>query len=800
MKQVGCLCCFLLVALSLADEPRDYASFVRALADLDRLPLLDNDLRTKQASSYDRESRYDATTDTYARWDAGGDSGKYARISLRTGESTMVSIKGAGCITRIWSANPQGKIRFYLDGAKTPLEFEFEKFLSGKLAPFLSPFVWQRKTTFAGDGNPAGVCYLPIPFAESCKIAAEKNHNQFYSIGYQLFPEGTKVATFNSETIRQWGLRDATSPLDDVARAWKNAGADPQPKISAKTVERKVELVSGQELELKRDEAATIVFFGAKIESAEKHAGRKLWLKIFWDGEEQPSVDTPLGDFFGGGAEGKPYRSLPMGITAEGGYSYWRMPFHKGARIVVINEGAQPAKVTIRLSVMDGAPAAGAGTFHAKWRCERECKNLDYPILEAKGRGKFVGAALAVDNIFGGSWFDGDEKISVDGEKVPSLFGVSTDGFFNQGNNSLRTAEHPLFGAQKGERATAAWRWFISDSISFQQSFRLTIENQRWLDHPRNDYASVAYWYAAQAGAADFFQPTKLADRLPRSPRIEPESQEAEEIVGGATIIENDEFSWGKGVALAGKKGKRFAMMVKVEADDRYAFETGLGPRSDPNAIEFWFGGERVGRKVMLPAGKHEFWVRLTRDVTEDAPVVLDYVRLGPWRNFVRDWVIIGSFDNAGDKGFDTAYPPEKELVWNKIYSGKGNAPVSWQPARSKLSGLIDFLEVLPEPHNDTIAYAAATIIAPVEKTYDVLVGSDDAVKLWVNGQLVHSNHIHRGASPDQDTVRVKLNAGKNTFLVKVDQGGGGWGFFLRIMDDAGELQFGLPVVPATAQ
>ena len=779
-------------------ETRDYASFLRELIDLDRLPLLEEGVRTMQASSYDRASRYDPSTDTYMGWDANNDSGQYIRIDPKTGEGVMAEIKGPGCIYRIWSANPQGKIRFYFDGARRPLEFGFNDLFRGDHAPFVKPLVWQRLIDFGPNDNPPGCSYLPLPFKKSCKVTSDKPHNQFYHIGYKTFPPGTSVPTFRLPLSAE-----EQHALDEVVSVWNRKGENPQPKSTAQSFKNVVELAPHQEVTLAQiDGPATIQQLHVKLDSQEKFAGRKVLLKIFWDGSQQPGVEVPLADFFCAGLGWKPFQSLPIGFTADGGYCYWRMPFRKSARVVATNEGQQSSKVSLRLNYLPGAVPENSGIFHAKWRRERACAKFDYPILETTGQGKFVGVTLSVDNIHGGWWGDGDEKAWVDGENFPSTFGTSTDGYFGDGNG-LHDFGNALHGCQDFGRAQSAYRWQMTDSISFVKSFRFTIENYQWLSPVKNDYASVAYWYSNSGGSGhrgamgtgrDFFQPTPVADRLPRPPHIENDIQEVEWIVPpGLPIVEDEALSEGKGIALSGQRNKELTLTVTAPADDRYALELGVGPKTDHADFVLLQEDRPVTDRVLLHTGKNNLVVRLNRSVPSDAPVILDYVRIGLWRNFVRDWMVIGPFDNTEDKKFDEVYPPGKELVFDKTYEGENGLPVKWKTARADMDGFLNFNDCFPEMHNETIAYALTTIISPRDNFTEILVGSDDGVKVWLNGKLVHDNHAHRGASPDQDTVRVRLNPGPNTLLVKVDQGSGGWGFYLRLIDPKDQLQFALP-------
>ncbi|MFH2000463.1 MAG: hypothetical protein ABIK28_12325, partial [Planctomycetota bacterium] len=128
-----------------SDEELNLCHFLKKLYDLDSLPHLEEEISSDQTSSYNRLSRYNPDTDSYSEWYAGEDHGHYIRTIEETGEAVMADLKGPGCITRIWSADPKGRIRFYLDGRITPLDFSFADLCSGKIHPFEPPLVWRQE-------------------------------------------------------------------------------------------------------------------------------------------------------------------------------------------------------------------------------------------------------------------------------------------------------------------------------------------------------------------------------------------------------------------------------------------------------------------------------------------------------------------------------------------------------------------------------------------------------------------------------------------------------------------------------
>ncbi|MFW6161848.1 MAG: DUF2961 domain-containing protein [Planctomycetota bacterium] len=619
----------LLISAASAGQ-RDVAHFLGTLVDLDRLAVLEEGVTCKQFSSYDRASRYDAETDEYVNWGANGDRGHYLRVEP-DGEAVMAEMDGPGCIVRIWSANPTGTIRFYLDGAEEPtFEWPFADLFRNKISPFQPPI--------AGMHGRGANSYFPIPYAKSCKVTADKAHGQYYHIGYKTFPKDTPVKTLSLPLSQA-----QTQVLDEVLRAWKNCGVSEA--IDAKAHER--EVPAGEEATLvELDGPATITAFRARLVSDEPRALRRVLLRMYWDREKRPSVECPLGDFFGTGYYANPYQSLPLGMGPDGGYCFWRMPFRKSGRIVAVNQGTQPVTLHYSVAARPGKLAPRTAYFHARWRREAPCKTFDYPILDTKrSAGRYLGCCLSVDNPRTGWWGEGDEKVYVDGETFPSTFGTGSEDYFGDAWG-FRHFVHPVHGCTLGQgpgfsNKWSVYRWHVSDEIPWTESFRITIEN-----YGRDkDYSSVAYWYQLRP-QTDFFEPVPVQERLPRPRRI-PGAIEAESLEGtGGEVVASqgrlDTLSGGKGLLLEGKRGESFDLTVPVPADDVYgvllyslrgeahaAFELrkgetviGRGEKAFQREARFTAG------KVRLSKGESTLSLKLLAD----GSLLLDALRLEPSR------------------------------------------------------------------------------------------------------------------------------------------------------------------------
>jgi hypothetical protein len=255
---------------------------------------------------------------------------------------------------------------------------------------------------------------------------------------------------------------------------------------------------------------------------------RQLILRMFWDGETSPSVETPLGDFFGVGfGETVNYVSVPLAETSGGYNCYWPMPFHRAARWTLENVGPVFAVVwyNIDFVALERLPR-DVRHFHAQWRRENPTTaGKSYTILEAEGAGHFVGAALFMRDRTGGippfgpfGFLEGDERIFIDGETTPSIVGTGTEDYFG-GAFYFVTGPYaaPFHGAPIKDETlhrVSAYRWHIADAIPFTRSIRVEIEHGPQNDH-ETDYSSVAYFYQTEPHAPFAPLPTDPGLLLP---------------------------------------------------------------------------------------------------------------------------------------------------------------------------------------------------------------------------------------------------------------------------------------------
>jgi hypothetical protein len=809
-------------------EVLDYTYFLNRIIDLDSLPLIQDGITAGKFSSSTRKYQYDPNGDDYytAANSVEMKAGNWLRTDAERREGVMAELEGPGCIFRIWSGNPQGVIRFYLDGDTEPTyEFDFDRLMKGEIEPFNRPFVWQRDAALRNDapsnspdidyrnwglpfitreGNPASVCYLPIPFAKSCKITStilsnERNpigppRGMYYHIEYKQYPKDWQVETFKLPLKPEY-----KKALESVSGILYPYGTDPQPKSDVKIIESKIRIGTKKKATiLDISGPATIKQFNAKVEDANFSLLRNVILRGFWDKETNPSILTPLGDFFGDALGCDEYKSLPIGVADEMDYCYFRMPFAKYGKITIENQNPSPITLKYRFAVLKGDLPGKTGYFHAKWRREQNCNFYEYPVLETKnGAGVLVGTVLIIDDYLKKWWGEGSEMIYLDGANNASIYGTGTEDYFGDGWG-IRWFVNPLSGCpQNSGRSQFMYRWHIGDSIPFSKSIKLTFENYSALHTDiHNGYASVAFWYQLPEGE-DFF-PNELPEagaRIPSPKIVAPNALEAENIVvrnPGITILDDSfaeiYYSWGRAVRL--DQGKS-VVRVNIEKEDSFVISVFEKPHTliEKKLYTISLDGKPVEKNLHLKKGENTFSVIFSPESPK--PIIIDYITLTPNHVYITDWLILGPFDNTDDKGYDTVLAPENKLDFATEYDVK-DGKARWRNITTKENGYVDFDRLL-SPNEFVVAYAYSEIIAPDDMETTLLLGTDDGVKAWLNGEPVHKNHLHRPWRADEDVCKIKLKKGHNSLLIKIDEGISEWGFSARIVDYKEVLAYRLP-------
>ncbi|SNZ17080.1 Protein of unknown function [Natronoarchaeum philippinense] len=260
---------------------------------------------------------------------------------------------------------------------------------------------------------------------------------------------------------------------------------------------------------------------------AGEHVLRDVVVRMYWDGEDDPSVEVPIGDFFcNGHARRTTVNSMPVVAAPHGGLNcYWPMPFRESARITIENQHPGPLPALfyqIDYSLVDEL-SDDTAYFHAQWRRENPTTTgEDYTIVDGiEGQGHYAGTYLAWTALEGDWWGEGEFKAYIDGDdELPTICGTGAEDYvggawcFDAGDGpetySTPFLGYPLYDdgsdGHGGPPKHGLYRWHVPDPIRFKEDLRVTIQqighDGRSLFERSDDIASVAYWYQKEPHAA----------------------------------------------------------------------------------------------------------------------------------------------------------------------------------------------------------------------------------------------------------------------------------------------------------
>ena len=322
---------------------------------------------------------------------------------------------------------------------------------------------------------------------------------------------------------------------------------------------------------------------------------RLVRLRVYYDGQKTPSVDVPLGDFFGvGHGYDRELDSLPVRDSSFGRArnSYWPMPFRKSCKITVTDEGNRP--VSMFYYHVDWQRHASlpddTAYFHAYYRQERPAiSGRNYEFLDIKGSGHYVGTVLNVIQSQIGWFGEGDDLFYVDGAKDPQIYGTGTEDYVNEAwglrvSSGLWTGTPVADGERVGARLTG-YRWHIPDPIPFTHSLWAGIEHAGWTYNDdgsirsgfeeRPDYfSSAAFWY--QKGVnEDLAEPPYGEARLPlgNAQQIAVEDSIAEVTTEKGKASVQKEVDWGRDLLFLSADGAGARMNVPLDVPQSGRYE-----------------------------------------------------------------------------------------------------------------------------------------------------------------------------------------------------------------------------------
>ncbi len=403
-------------------------------------------------------------------------------------------------------------LNFYFDGESEPsIKVGFRDLFLGKHPVFVRPIV--------GYGSGGFYSYIPLTYEKSCKVLIRAERLQFCQINYATYPDRTPIVSFPKLPADKYN-----SHLAKAKKLFESYGSDISSYIvppggSVERFSKKVRLKISETVKIfETDRPGRIV--GIRISSPEALADkdRGIVLRAYWDGDEEPAILCPAGDFFGY-AWGEPAtKSLLVGTANGVSYCYFPMPFEKSARIELSCEG-NPAKETDLEAEVLFVPIArqeNESRFYAIWRRENPTtKGKPFTFIETEGRGQLVGFIQQSQGLESGNtyFFEGDDQTTIDGKLV--IHGTGSEDFYNGGWYDVTGRwdtknSYPLSGClayKKHLGRTGGYRFLLGDAYSYNKSILQTIEHAPTGNDLINDYCAVTFLYSQDRPTCDFTLP-----------------------------------------------------------------------------------------------------------------------------------------------------------------------------------------------------------------------------------------------------------------------------------------------------
>lgn len=432
------------------------------------------------------------------------DAGHYLGTRQDDGQTWVVLTQetGPGAILRIWMTGFDNfmslPVRVYIDNPNQPVINCTIRNLFGLCPPFDYPM--------AGTSSGGFYHYFPLVFTNYCRIQAlhPGPHGFYWQVSYQKYDSAA-------------GLNAYTNPLHPsdqskylAAKAQSNAlGTDPKtPSPNAVTTTGTVSVAPGQTVTLWQTQGAGMIDqLWIDPTPSLPDIVQNARLVCSWDDEADPSIDAPLGDFFGTSYFELEFRSLVVGMTPQQGYyCFLPMPYGRGAKIQLRNQSNNTiSSLAFRIV---SAPAAQDDPnllrLHTFSKLEYPTAYRErYLVCDIKGAGHFVGLVAGMEGASEGGpygYLEGDEYIYIDGNRQAAIEGTGTEDYFNCGfyyidGPSIR----PFHGCTLKEphaQRVSTYRFHISDYIPFSSRLKFEFEvGGEFETNMASNYRTTAFYY-----------------------------------------------------------------------------------------------------------------------------------------------------------------------------------------------------------------------------------------------------------------------------------------------------------------
>jgi hypothetical protein len=278
------------------------------------------------------------------------------------------------------------------------------------------------------------------------------------------------------------------------------------------------QIEAGERVELAAIEGAGMIRHIWMTTQNDPRILRGALIRVWWDGQDHPSIEAPLGDFFGF-AHGRTdaFQSTAHSVGVNASLNIWLpMPFARAARIELVNESgvSMPLYYSIDYTLGDAHPN-DFGRLHVLFRRENPTtRGRDFELLpERRGHGRFIGAVIGVRPLAGDWWGEGEFKAYLDGDtRFATLVGTGSEDYVGQSWGLQRTAflNHGANWIEQGDQGRISmYRWHVADPIIWRSQARVTMQQigccgsppEPWLSERRDDWSVASFWYEPIPGA-----------------------------------------------------------------------------------------------------------------------------------------------------------------------------------------------------------------------------------------------------------------------------------------------------------
>ncbi len=622
---------------------------LEALKRIDLLPLLRSGVQAYEVSTHDPY---------------GQNSDMKNYLYRRGGEYVLLDVEGPGCIYNLWFTHIElfTRLRIYLDGETTPrIDVEPAAFFRGEYPPFVRPLVGNNLDSSGGYYS-----LLPIPFARSCTVAVNALP-RYYHVIYHMYPTADGIETWT------WTGMEDVSP---VVALWQQAGEDPKPTAGNEIITGTMTTARGETVTLASIAGeGSIASIKLRPTPATLDVLQHVRLRAYWDGESAPSVDAPLGPFFGSGLGEMTVRSLLLGMSSDGDYyCYFPMPFWERARLEIANQSQTDVSLSYEVQWRAAPyPRSAAGYLHARYD-DRElaADGADYVLLQSRGQGHYVGTVLTMAGYQLGwpSFLEGDDRVYFDDSYTPAFYGSGTEEYFlgawwfRYGTFGLPT--HGMVARQRDTmERLSCYRLHIGDLIPYASAIRFGIEHGGTNQEPAR-YAGVAFYYEVDlparhlsdeldiGDAASEVTHGYISDGIPvtRVLQYEGDWDHVPLMDAGRSDVQTSEFTLrihpaNQGVLLRRRRDQAVGRQrAQVYVDGEYV---GIWYSAYQNVIKSW-SDETFAIPAAHTAGKSSIGLRIVAE--------------GPWNEF-HYWaysdsntvpIVAQAYDTAGQVASDAVH------------------------------------------------------------------------------------------------------------------------------------------------